>query len=54
MFAQIDNLQWKTTDLDVALVGILSEIRHTTPHHLKKARDTHSIYMPIGVRVECL
>jgi hypothetical protein len=25
---QVDNLQWKIPDLDVALVGILSEISH--------------------------
>ena len=53
MFAQIDNFQWNATDMDVTLVGILSEIHHTRPHRLKKARDTHSINKLIGMRVKC-
>ena len=36
MFAHIESIQWKTIDMDVALVGILSEVHHTGLHQLKK------------------
>jgi hypothetical protein len=34
MCTQVDNLQWKIPDLDVAFVGILSEIRHVKHRYL--------------------
>ena len=54
MRTQVDNFQWKIPDLDVALVGILSKIRHFKVAISTNPDDTHCIYRPLGMRVKCL